>query len=71
METSIRSHSTCQEKIFQYPLVDWGDGDLSMRKQRKQTTVFQYPLVDWGDGDLVRTELNLKMLISVSSGGLG
>ena len=37
---------------FQYPLVDWGDGDLNESGFVAQDVKFQYPLVDWGDGDL-------------------
>ena len=37
---------------FQYPLVDWGDGDAGCIGDYGVGGRFQYPLVDWGDGDL-------------------
>ena len=46
--------------IFQYPLVDWGDGDDENNEYPDLAKAFQYPLVDWGDGDV--TEINVLLM---------
>ena len=45
------------ELVFQYPLVDWGDGDTAPNFLKEYPDYeFQYPLVDWGDGDVFRNQ---------------
>ena len=72
METDARNTATAVGREFQYPLVDWGDGDPMSALLPLPLGEFQYPLVDWGDGDPSESAFCDKNTgISVSSGGLG
>ena len=72
METYNVAKASYEKLKFQYPLVDWGDGDKESGVPNIAVISFQYPLVDWGDGDLNNEQQAIDFAyISVSSGGLG
>ena len=40
METIYRLWKSVAEELFQYPLVDWGDGDVALGTKAFSTTHF-------------------------------